>query len=530
MAGWSRRLRRAVQVTRTAGRGGAFRVVRELGVVGRRPATAEAAREFRLALEELGTTFVKLGQLLSSRPDLLPDVYISELGKLVDEVPPVPFSELEEVIHGDLGPDVFVRIEPEPLAAASIGQIHEAILKDGREVVIKVRRPGVLEQVDLDLDLLRSTVRLLERRSETAQLLQLEALADELESHLRAELDYVEEANNTEVIGRLVEDAEGLVAPRVMRPYVTERVLVLERIHGSKLTPGHGLPQERAGELARTFFRSYVRQVTVAGIYHADPHRGNVLLTEDGRLALLDFGLLGRLDDDTRRTLSLLLMAVAQNRAEDVAQLILELSLTTLESDQAAFVHDVRRKLPRYHWRPLSGIRAGEALADLQRLALVHGIRLPTSFALVGKTLSQADSIARTLDPELDPVALLEEDSLEVILGEAERRLRPNALLAYGLTQLEPLIAMPRKVGHLVDRLEEGTLRVGVAPTDLESLDGLVRTLANRLGAAMIIVGLLIASALMAEVSRTISITGFVISAIIAVFEIWRIARTPGDI
>jgi ubiquinone biosynthesis protein len=530
VASWSRRLRRAAEVTRTAGRGGILKVVRELGVVGQRPATAEAAREFRLALEELGTTFVKLGQLLSSRPDLLPDVYIAELGKLVDEVPPVPFAELEEVIRADVGPDAFVRIEPEPLAAASIGQIHEAILKDGRDVVIKVRRPGVLEQVELDLDLLRSTVGLLERRSETAQLLQLEALADELESHLRAELDYVEEANNTEVIGRLVEGAEGLVVPRVIRPYVTDRVLVLERIDGRKLGPGHGLSQERASELARTFFRSYVRQVTVAGIYHADPHRGNVLLTEDGRLALLDFGLLGRLDDDTRRALALLLMAVAQNRAEDVAQLILELSLTTVESDQAAFVHDVRRKLPRYHWRPLSGIRAGEALADLQRLALVHGIRLPTSFALVGKTLSQADSIARTLDPELDPVELLEEDSLEVILGEAERRLQPNALLAYGVTQLEPLISFPRKLSHLADRLEEGTLRIGVAPTDLESLDGLIRTLANRLGAAIIIVGLLIASALMAEVSPTISITGFVVSAIIAVFEIWRIARTPGDL
>jgi len=523
-------VRRAAQVTRVAtGQGGILRVVRELGVVGQRPASAEAARDFRLALEQLGTTFVKLGQLLSSRPDLLPDVYIEELGKLVDEVPPVPFSELEDVIRGDVGPDVFARIEPEPLAAASIGQIHEALLKDGREVVIKVRRPGVLEQVELDLDLLRRTVAVLERRSETASLLQLEALADELEAHLLGELDYVEEANNTEVIGGLVGGGDELVVPQVIRPYVTERVLVLERIHGRKLSPGHGLEQERASLLARTFFRSYVRQVTLEGIYHADPHRGNVLLTDDGRLALLDFGLLGRLDDDTRRTLALLLMAVAQNRAEDVAQLILELSLTTLESNPAGFVHDVRRKLPRYHWRPLSGIRAGEALADLQRLALVHGIRLPTSFALVGKTLSQADSIARTLDPELDPVAMLEEDSLQVIVGEAERRLRPNALLAYALTQGEPLLELPRKTAHVIDRLEEGTLKIGIAPADLHPLEYLVRTLANRLGAALIITGLLVSSALMADVSRTISLTGFIVSAVIALYEVWRIARTPGD-
>jgi ubiquinone biosynthesis protein len=530
MGRWRRRLRRAVQVTRVAGHGRILRVLGELGVVGEREATAESAHEFRLSLEQLGTTYIKLGQLLSSRPDLLPDVYIEELGKLVDDVPPVPFAELEDVIRSDVGPDTFARIDPEPLAAASIAQIHVAILKDGRDVVIKARRPGILEQVNLDLDLLRSAVSVLERRSETARMLQLGALADELETHLRAELDFVEEANNTEVIARLVDDYEDLVVPAVVRPYVTDRVLVLERIHGRKLAAGHGLEPGRAAGLARTFFRAYVRQVTVAGIYHADPHRGNVLLTEDGRLGLLDFGLLGRLDDDSRRTLSLLLMALAQNRADDVAQLILELSLTTLASDQAAFVHDVRRKLPRYHWRPLSGIRAGEALADLQRIALAHGIRLPTSFALVGKTLSQADSIARTLDPELDPVALLEEDALEAILGEAERRLDPNVLLAYAFTQVASLAQLPRKVGHVADRLETGTLKVGIAPTDLAPLDGLVRTFANRLGAAIIIVGLLVSSALMAQVDSRIAIAGFLISGIIAIFEIWRIARTPGDI
>lgn len=196
--------------------------------------------------------------------------------------------------------------------------------------------------------------------------------------------------------------SEHLVVPEEMRPWVTERVLVLERIHGEKIEPGHGLPGERAHELARAFFRAYVRQVTLEGVYHADPHRGNVLLTEDGRLCLLDFGLIGRLVDDTRRRLALLL-ALAQNRADDVADLIIELSLTTAESDAAGFAHDVRRTLPRYHWRPLAGIRVGDALGDLQRLALRHRIQLPTSFALVGKTLAQADTIARTLDPELDP-------------------------------------------------------------------------------------------------------------------------------
>jgi ubiquinone biosynthesis protein len=526
------RLKRALHVTRVARRSGLMRVLREIGVVGERPATREGAREFRVALEELGTTYIKLGQLLSSRPDLLPDIYIDELGKLVDEVPPVPFAQLEPVIREELGPDALARIDPAPLATASIAQIHGALLRSGRNVVVKVRRPGVVRQVELDLDLMRSTAALLERRSETAQLLQVNALADELESHLRAELDFVEEAHNAELIARLVANYEHLVVPQVIRPHVTERVLVLERIEGEKVAAGHGLALEQAQMLAREFFSAYVHQVTIEGIYHADPHRGNVLLTPDGRLALLDFGLLGRLDDDTRRSLSLLLLAIAQNRADDVADLILGLSLTSLGSDEPGFVHELRRKLPRYHWRPLSGIRAGEALADLQRISLRYSIRLPTSFALVGKTLSQADSIARTLDPGLDPIQLLDDEAITVMVGQAERRLEPNALFGYVMTQLDSVARLPRRVSDLVNRLETGTLKVGIVPTDLGDVERVVRSAANRIGAALIVVGLLVSSALLARVHdlRWLAAAGFVAATLLGLYMIWRIIRTPGEL
>jgi ubiquinone biosynthesis protein len=526
----TRRLRRALQVGRVARQSHFVRVLGELGVLREKPPTVEGAQAFREGLEELGTTYIKLGQILSSRSDLLPDVYIQELEQLVDRVPPVPFEEIRTVLEAEVGPSTFVSVEPDPLATASIAQIHAAILHDGREVVAKVRRPGIAEQVAVDLDVIRSTARLLEGRSETAQLVQLTALAEELEVHLEAELDFTEEANNTEVIARTVADVDELLVPRVIHPYVTERVLVLERIQGEKVASGHGLRPEHAARLARSFFRAYVRQVTIEGIYHADPHRGNVLLTPDGRLALLDFGLLGRLDDDTRRRLALLLMAVAQNRADDVAELILGLSLTTVQSDQAGFVHELRRKLPRYHWRPLSGIRAGAALADLQRIAIAHAIRLPTSFALVGKTLSQADSIARTLDPDLDPIRTMEDDASDVLLAEAERRLEPNQLFSYAFTQLEPLARMPRKVGHLADRLEEGTLRVGITPTSLGELEALLRATANRLGIAIVIAGGLVASALMARVNDGVALVGFLVSASLGLYLLWKIARTPGDL
>jgi predicted unusual protein kinase regulating ubiquinone biosynthesis (AarF/ABC1/UbiB family) len=309
-------------------------------------------------------------------------------------------------------------------------------------------------------------------------------------------------------------------------------VLVLELIHGRKVEGDHGLGVERAQELARQFFRAYVHQVTVEGVYHADPHRGNVLLTTDGRLALVDFGLLGRLDDDTRRNLALLLLAVAQNRADDVADLILGLSRVSLSADEPGFVQELRRKLPRYHWRPLSGIRAGEALADLQRISFEFGIGLPTSFALVGKTLAQADSIARVLHPELDPIELLEEDSLEVMLREGERRLEPNQLFAWLYTQLEPLSRMPRRVGHLVNKLETGTFKVGVAPTDLTGLERALRSTANRVGGAVIVAALLIASALLARVHdlRWYAFGGFCAAFALGLYMLWKIVRTPGEL
>ncbi|HUZ81359.1 MAG TPA: AarF/UbiB family protein [Gaiellaceae bacterium] len=527
----SGKVRRAFELTRVARRTHLLRVLREVGVVGDTPATREGAVRFREALEELGTTFVKLGQLLSSRPDLLPDVYIDELAKLVDDVPALPFGPLREVIDREIGLEHFASIDEAPLATASIAQIHPALLKSGGEVVVKVRRPGIVEQVNLDLELMRKTAAIAERHSGTARLLQLNALTEELEQHLLAELDFVEEANNAELIaGVLAEFSDDIYVPKVIHPYVTEQVLVLERIHGEKVAEAHGLAPERAAELARSFFRAYVRQVTVAGLYHADPHRGNVLLTPDGRLALLDFGLLGRLDDDTRTSLALLLLAIAQNRADDVSDLIIELSLTSLESDEAGFVHDLRRTLPRYHWRPLVGIKTGEGLAELQRLSLQHGIALPTSFALVGKTLSQAESIARVLDPQLDPVAMLRDEGWSVMTSEVEKRLGPNQVLAFAFTQLQPLLRMPRKVSQVVQKLEAGSLRIGIAPTELESFERIVRSTANRVGAAMIISALLIASALMARVSNTVSVVGFAVAAALGLYMLWRIVRTPGGL
>jgi ubiquinone biosynthesis protein len=525
------KVRRALELTRVARRTRLLRVLRELGVAGDRPASREGAVRLREALEELGTTFVKLGQLLSSRPDLLPDVYLEELTKLTDDVPALPFEPLERVIDEEIGLEQFARIDREPLASASIAQIHRALLANGRDVVVKVRRPGIEEQVAVDLELLRKTAEMAEKHSGTARLLQARALADELEQHLRDEMDFREEANNAELIAQMLDDfRDDIVVPHVVRPYVSERVLVLEYLEGTRVEEVTGLPEERAQELAYAFFRAYIRQVTVEGLYHADPHRGNVVVLEDERLGLLDFGLLGRLDDDTRTVLALLLLSIAQNRADDVSDLILQLSLTTVESDEAGFLQELRRTLPRYHWRPLAGIRTGEGLADLQRVCLRFGIALPTSFALVGKTLSQAEDIARRLDPSMDPVAIIKQEGLGVLGSELERRLEPTQLAASAFSQLQPLLRMPRRIAQVVRQIETGALKISVAPTELENFEHLLRSTANRVGSALIVAALLIASALMAQVNHTVALVGFCLAAVLGLYMIWRIMRTPGGL
>jgi ubiquinone biosynthesis protein len=201
-----------------------------------------------------------------------------------------------------------------------------------------------------------------------------------------------------------------------------------------------------------------------------------------------------------------------------------------MDSDESGFLHELRRKLPRYQHRRLSGIRAGEALADLQRICLRYGIRLPPSFALVGKTLAQADSIARTLDPELNPIELVEDESVELTLREAERRLEPNHLVSYLFTEAGALAKLPRRLAQIAGRLETGTLKVGVAPTDLGDIEHVLRSVANRVGLALIIVGMLISSALMARVSHVVSLVGFSLSGLLALVMIWKIIRTPGEL
>ena len=392
------RLRRALEVGRVARRTRLLRVLREVGVSGERPATREAAREFRLALEELGTTYVKLGQLLSSRPDLLPDVYIEELTHLVDEVPPVPFAEIEPVIRRAIGLTAFAEIDPEPVAAASTAQIHKALMTDGREGVGKVPAAGVYEQALVDLEL--SALRRTSSRSDPARPdPQLSALAEEVDVHLRRSWTSRRRPKKHRA-RRPLPHGHPNVRHSVVHPYVTDGGARSENIEGKRVADDHGLDEERAGHLAREFFRAYVRQVAAEGVYHATAS-GNVRLRRTGRLALRD-RLLGRLDDDTADERAD--PAGDRRRTAATTWRLIFAFRTRLSNGRAGLRRRAPRKLPRGTTGAAVRLRAGEALADLQRMSVKYAIRLPRALRWSERrsprrTRSRARSTPDALDP-----------------------------------------------------------------------------------------------------------------------------------
>jgi ubiquinone biosynthesis protein len=288
----------------------------------------EAAEADGLArhLEELGPTFIKLGQLLSTRPDLLPAPYLDALSRLQDRVEPFPFEQVKETVESELGVRIsraFSEFDPEPTAAASLAQVHRAALRDGRPVAVKVQRPGLRRRVADDLEALESIAEFADAHSDQARRLQVRLLFDELKRSLLQELDFHSEARNLETIGTNLEDFERIVVPRAVVDFTTSRVITMDWINGRKITdvgPMARLELDGAG-LAAELFRAYLKQILVDGVFHADPHPGNVLITDDDRIGLVDLGMVARLTPRTQENLLQLLMAIAEGRSDDAARI-----------------------------------------------------------------------------------------------------------------------------------------------------------------------------------------------------------------
>jgi ubiquinone biosynthesis protein len=361
----------------------------------------------RRALEELGPTFMKLGQVLSTRPDLIPPDYEAALALLQDAAPTVPTTDIVGAVESALGQPLrqtFGVFEPVPIAAASIGQVHAATLPDGTEVAVKVRRPRVVEQVTVDLALLDRLAEVAGRRSAIARRYDPVGLAREFGATLLAELDYPREGRNAELVAASFADDEHVHVPRVFWELTRDGVITEERIRGIKVDDlraldASGLDRTR---IARTLVDAYLSMVFVTGFFHADPHAGNVFVEMDGRIAFVDFGMMGSMTRHTGRGLGTMLIALVAADAGKMADGLLGLGIACDDVDRGAFERDLARFLEQYSNRPLEQLHLGPLIGDVMSVVRAHRLRLPSDLALLLKTVMMCEGVAAQLDPAFE--------------------------------------------------------------------------------------------------------------------------------
>ncbi len=423
------------------------------------------------ALEELGPCFIKLGQLLSTRPDLLPPDYAAALARLQQRVAPVLYERVAQIIEADLGAPVeelFTSFEREPLATASMAQVHRATLRDGGEVAVKVQRPGVRQQIEVDVEVLHEVARLATKYTRFGARYGLVQMVRELEHSLSQELDFRQEAENTQLISRQIAEFPRLTTPTVYAEHTSRRVLTLSFVHGRPLA--RVSPEElRALDsqaIARDLLAAYLKQIVVDGVFHCDPHPGNILLADDGRLALMDFGMVGRFDAGQKDSVILLLLAFAERLGERVAETYLELIEPSVEMNRRAFVQDVCALVSRYHDMSGGRMALGTALLDLTRLAQVNRAPVPSALTLIGKTMLNLDGTIRVLSPALDPVQLIRDYMLEVMQQRGRAQFSPGRVFAWSLDLKHLAENSPRRLDMILDKLanDQLTLRLEADP------------------------------------------------------------------
>ena len=389
----------------------------------------ERARRLREALEELGPTFAKIGQILSTRPDLIPPEAIAELAALQDRVTPLTEAEVVRVMEEELGvpwEDVFARIEPEPLAAGTIGQVHRAVLEDGERVVVKVQRPTAKHDIFRDLSLLELFAEKTASRQALSKIVDIPAAIEHLSDSLRRELDFELEAENVERLRGALGEFQRLGAPRVLDAFSTSRLLVLEEIPGVPVREMPVGPERH--EVARQLLEFYYRQILVEGFFHADPHPGNMLWW-DGRVYFLDFGMVGELTPEMRGHLLLLLLAFWQEDVPFLTEVVLIMAGPEAEhADAAGLEADLGELLRRYRHTSLGEIQLGPLLQEIAQSATAHGVRLPASLVLTGKALAQMQLTATELDPELDPFSVVGRFLMRNLLSRAQASVEPKRL------------------------------------------------------------------------------------------------------
>lgn len=452
---------------------------------------ADAPRHLRAALEELGPTFIKLGQLLSTRSDLLPPDFVSELAKLQDAAPPVPVERIRAVLRNELGADpesVFASFDNRPLASASIGQAHAATLRDGTPVVVKVRKPGAVQQVQTDLEILQNVAVRAMRTWEFARDIDAVAIVDEFATTIRAELDYLQEGRNAERFRQNFAGDRSVVIPRVYWECTTSRVLTLERMIGMNVADSDGLDASGVdrGLVARRGAEIVLKMIFEDRFFHADLHPGNLFIHEDSTLALIDFGMVGVIDGELREHLSGIFIAIVRGDADLLASALISVSTTGASIDRVSLRDDLRPFLARYRLGSIRQTPFAKMLAELFTILRGNRVRLPRELVLLFKALLVIEGLAIRLDPDfrlgeaLAPYA--ERLSWERLRMAALAKRIARASLDAGALALD----LPGILRRLVDTADTTGIQVHLRAAELEPLVQRTERIGNRLVAGMI--------------------------------------------
>lgn len=477
--------------------------------------------EFVDDLEALGPTFIKLGQALSTRPDMVPAEYLAALERMQDKVQPLAIDVVREVIEEDLGVrmgHLFVEFDEKPLGSASLAQVHRAVLRGGREVAVKVQRPDAITSVRADLESLRSIASKIDRGTDMGRRVRFGDWVHEFARTLLAELDYRLEAESLQRFHDHLQAYPQLRVPCPVWSLCGKRVLTMDLVRGRKVTDITGLQrtEQPLDELAAQLLRAYLDQAFVNGEIHADPHPGNLLLTDDGRLAIFDLGMIAHVPPKRRDRLLKLLFAAVDGRGEDVANEGVSISTRLEDFDEERYMREVGQLVASYAAR--SGGRTvseGRLVLDLTRIATACGLRTPPELSLLGKTLLNLESICDALDPDMDAKDVVR-DHLEEVMRQRLRKSLSPAGLAGELIEVEGLVReAPRKLNNLLTLLADNRLKIRMEGLDDSKLMENLQKIANRITVGLIIAALLVSSALMMRTSSGFTLFGYPAIAIV---------------
>lgn len=473
-----------------------------------------APEELADDLEAMGPTYVKLGQVLAGRPDLMPEAYAKALARLQDKVKPFPYEEVEKIVMTELGVRIskaFSRFDIEPIAAASLGQVHYAELRDGRPVVVKVQRPNIRQQIAEDFEVLGEIAAFLDAHTAMGRRYRFQTVLDEFRRTILQELNYEREAQNMISMGRNLADIPEIVVPQPVLDYSTQCVLTMDYIRGRKITALGPLArlETNSAPLVDAIFKAYLKQVLVDGLFHADPHPGNVFLTDDGRIALLDLGMVGHTAPGMQENLLKLLLAVAEGKSEEAADLVIHISEKMDGFDPAEFRRRIAQIVAQHQDQGLEQINVGRSLLTVSRNAAENGLFVPSELTLLGKTLLQLDEVGRILDPEFDPNAAIRRNAADLMSQHVRKEATQGNFFSSLLEVKHFVSGLPTRLNRIMDAVGNAELEVKVKSTDAHTFLHGMEKIANRISAAMVLAALIIGASLLMRVQTQFQLFGY---------------------